>query len=80
MCVSASGSRQPLTPPLPSTQGEESSLEGKQEKNPPRKLHILNGEKSGISWPDIMCDLVHDLAASAGFVRDFSGLAVSFPK
>lgn len=49
-------------------------------RNPMRKLHILNGEKSGISWPDIMCDLVHDLAARAGFVRDFSGLVVSFPK
>lgn len=49
-------------------------------RNPPRKQHILNGEKSGISWPDIMCDLVHDLAARAGFVRDFSGPVVSFPK
>lgn len=33
LCVSDSGSRQPLTPPPPPTQGEESSLEGKQEKS-----------------------------------------------
>lgn len=33
VCVSDSGSRRPLTPPLPSAQGEESSLEGKQEKS-----------------------------------------------
>lgn len=49
-------------------------------RTPKRKQHILNREKSGISWPDIKCDLVHDLAARAGFVRDVSGLVVSFPK
>lgn len=79
VCVSDPGSRRPLPWPLPSAQGKESSLEGKQQKSyeeaayfEPREIrHFL---------PDIMCDLVHDLAARAGFVRDFSGLVVSFPK
>lgn len=79
MCVPELGSRRPFTPPLPSTQGEESSLEGKQEKSYEEAAYF---EQRGIRHflADIMCDLVHDLAARTGLVRDFSGLVVSFPK